>query len=219
MEPRICSVHGCGKSRKTGNYCSMHAERLRIFGSLEPEHINLRIKLRNRPAIEKIMDRIEIVTESGCWIYTGPGVTHGDINIRGLGRPSKVHRVVWEHYIGPIPKGYLVCHKCDVGFCCNPNHLFIGTQQDNMSDKVKKNRQAKGSKIGNSLLLEHQVVEILKSRETHATLADKYGVTKRAIKAIKTRQNWGHLSDVEVWRRGPPSKGWPNGLQQKRATA
>jgi hypothetical protein len=47
---------------------------------------------------------------------------------------------MWEMERGAIPKGMQVCHKCDVGFCCNPSHLFLGTPQDNTDDKIKKGR-------------------------------------------------------------------------------
>ncbi len=198
METRICSVPGCGKKFKTKGLCSMHAERVRRYGSLDPENMK---RPDTRPAIERIMSRVEIVTESGCWIYTGPGETHGTINIKGRSGPAQVHRLMWEHHNGPIPKGLVVCHRCDVGFCCNPAHLFIGTQRDNQLDKVRKNRQARGETVASSILTREQVIDILQSKDTHAELALRYGVTKGAIKAVKTRQNWKHITGVPVYRR------------------
>ena len=166
----------------------MHAERLRRTGSLE---------LLNypdvRPAVERIMDMVEMIPESGCWIWMGPGKTHGQIKIHGIPSPQRVHRIIWEHKNGPIPDGKLVCHKCDIGFCCNPEHLFAGTQLDNMMDKVKKGRQARGETIGNAKLNSAQVIEIRRSDEPYRVLSNKYGVSKRAIKAVRSRQNWRHL--------------------------
>lgn len=87
------------------------------------------------------------VTESGCWLWlrrTSPagyghfGRKHGS---------CQAHRVAWELYKGPIPDGMNVCHVCDVRCCVNPDHLFLGTQQDNMRDCWNKGRSSIGSAI------------------------------------------------------------------------
>ncbi len=81
---------------------------------------------------------------SGCWIWTSgwdkAGYGHSTGNVRA-------HRLSWEIHVGDVPSGMLVCHKCDTPCCVNPNHLFLGTPQDNMSDKVSKGRQASGEQI------------------------------------------------------------------------
>jgi hypothetical protein len=74
---------------------------------------------------------------SGCWLFDG-ATTGG-----GYGRHSKrkyAHRIAYEKWVGPIPDGMLVCHKCDVKLCCNPDHLFLGTDEDNIMDCIKKGR-------------------------------------------------------------------------------
>lgn len=71
-----------------------------------------------------------------CWEWTGPRVP------RGYGQLGRlyVHRLVAEAAFGPIPPKYQVCHHCDNPPCCNPAHLFVGTQSDNMRDMVAKGR-------------------------------------------------------------------------------
>lgn len=52
----------------------------------------------------------------------------------------QVHKVVWEVHFGPVPKGLVVRHSCDNPPCCNPDHLLIGTQQDNVNDMIERGR-------------------------------------------------------------------------------
>jgi len=92
-----------------------------------------------------IRERLEThsipVPESGCWLWTGavhPVYGYGRIHI-GNKNPH-AHRVSYETYKGSIPAGMLVCHKCDVRSCINPNHLFLGTIADNNHDMYQKKR-------------------------------------------------------------------------------
>ena len=89
-------------------------------------------KIRFESKIEKM--------PNGCWIWTGTKDLKGYGAIRFNGKMHKSHRVAYEIYVGEIPKGMLCCHHCDVPSCCNPDHLFIGTNSDNMRDMYKKGR-------------------------------------------------------------------------------
>lgn len=78
----------------------------------------------------------------GCWIWEGSkdGGGYGMIStVRGHA-PAKAHRISWEMRNGPIPEWMVVCHKCDTPACVNPEHLFLGTQKDNVRDCVAKGR-------------------------------------------------------------------------------
>lgn len=89
---------------------------------------------------EKILALVEYDTNAGCWLWPR------SVNARGYGQISfnmackKTHRVVFEALKEAIPHDMVVCHKCDVPACCNPSHLFLGTQSDNIKDCAAKGR-------------------------------------------------------------------------------
>lgn len=77
---------------------------------------------------------------SDCILHVGRTSTHG---YGGVGRNGYAHRAAWEQAFGPVPEGLQVLHRCDVRKCINPEHLFLGTNQDNMDDKTRKGRAIK----------------------------------------------------------------------------
>jgi len=99
------------------------------------------------------------------------------------------HRLIYEHYFGPIPDGLFVCHTCDNRKCCNPKHLFLGTHLDNMKDMAKKGRAniSWGEKSGVHKLTTKQVEAIRKDKRTQVEIAKEYGVAKSTICMIKNR--------------------------------
>lgn len=100
-----------------------------------------------RSTPKRFFSRIKI-DSNGCWIWQGAK------NIRGYGVVGYhgilyiAHRLSYKLKVGPIPEGLLVCHKCDVPPCINPDHLFIGTYKDNSIDMVKKGRAGKAKGAG-----------------------------------------------------------------------
>lgn len=87
----------------------------------------------NRFTIEKLMEFVVPVTESGCWIWIGS--TQGD-NERSNAEWENMHpdRFIWEIYFGHIPSGLQVCHKCKVQFCVNPRHLCLTSSEEPLSE-------------------------------------------------------------------------------------
>lgn len=141
------------------------------------------------------------VTERGCWEWVGGRSKSGygacNRNVGGH-RESLIHRWSWYIHNGPIPDGMWVLHHCDNPPCCNPDHLFLGTQLDNLKDMINKGRdtKARGSKIGLSKLKEMDVVEIktlIKSGVKCREIAIKFGVSKRTINYISQGKSWRHV--------------------------
>lgn len=148
--------------------------------------------------IDRFSDGITVNKETCCWEVepTAKG-GYGKINV--LGKTMLYHRASFELYVGKIPDGMMVCHKCDNPRCVNPVHLFIGTAKDNMDDKIEKGRHAgakKGSNHHKAKLVEWQVIEIknlLATGESQRKIAEMYGVSQSLVNNIKSGKRWKHI--------------------------
>lgn len=89
----------------------------------------------------RIYNRSTPEPNTGCWLYEGSTGNSGYGKLRiGHNKDFSAHRISFLAFKGEIPAKMCVLHKCDVRICVNPNHLFIGTKQDNSRDMVNKNR-------------------------------------------------------------------------------
>ncbi|MBA7693007.1 hypothetical protein ES703_101582 [subsurface metagenome] len=140
----------------------------------------------------------KVLKTKGCWLWLASCHDFGYGHLRHGGKDLKAHRVAWELTNGPIPDGMQVLHSCDNPVCVNPSHLFLGTQQVNITDMMQKGRYrrhaALGENNGSAKLREPQVLEILRSTdETSRVLALKYAVSPSLIKQIRRREIWKSL--------------------------
>jgi hypothetical protein len=136
-----------------------------------------------------------------CWLWTAglSAYRYGNFSTPEHPKGVKAHRFSWELHYGSIPEGLFVLHKCDVGICVRPDHLFLGTQADNVHDCEEKGRayHRRGQDNGRAILSEEEVLEI-KSKLTGewgeiAELAREYEVNYQIIYQIKTGRTWGWL--------------------------
>jgi hypothetical protein len=139
---------------------------------------------------ERFWEKV-IVGDDGCWEWTGSRNKYG-YGVIGINWKTKLtHRVAYELKNGPIPEGLFVCHHCDNPCCVRPDHLFLGSQKDNMIDMVKKGRE------GTSKLKESQVIEIRRLYKTglftQQELGNKFGVSHRQIGYIINKKSWSHI--------------------------
>lgn len=151
---------------------------------------------------EKLFHKNTIIPsdKNSCWIYTKGISTGGYGNLKVGTKLRPAHRFSYELFKGAIPKGLIVCHKCDNPCCVNPEHLFVGTHKDNNDDKMSKGRGAYkvGSAHAMAKLSEQEVIEIrtilANSNVSMPKLAIQYNVSYSTIQAIKQRRIWKHLT-------------------------
>jgi HNH endonuclease len=149
--------------------------------------------------MERFWNKVNKNTLSGCWEWSGSLKCGGYGLFRVKGRLYKAHRFSWILNVGSIPKGKLVCHKCDNPKCVNPAHLFLGTHTDNARDRENKNRRPifRGEAHPNSSLSDCQAVAIVEKYKTGRyscrALAKEYDVASSTIHRLITKQTWRHL--------------------------
>jgi hypothetical protein len=147
--------------------------------------------------VDRFWSKVE--KTDGCWNWTGcKHSSKGYGSFRSGNRMQRAHRVSYEMHCGPIPADMLVLHRCDNPGCVNPDHLFVGTNADNMADKVAKGRQAhfcpgRGEAAPNARLTENQVFAIRAASEPIREIAEKFGMSRRHIEDIRNRKSWAHI--------------------------
>jgi hypothetical protein len=129
---------------------------------------------------------------TGCHEWVSPVLQSGYGVLKHRQKQWKAHRFLWTFRNGPIPDGMLVCHKCDNRRCINPDHLFLGTTQDNVDDKMKKGRfkLLRGEQIGTSKLKPQDVIAIINDSRPQAKIAAAYGIAQSNVSMIKQRKAW-----------------------------
>lgn len=153
--------------------------------------------MTNSLSMSLIEDQSIPEPNSGCWFWLGSlnNAGYGRISIGG--KSTLTHRVSWQVRNGPIPDGLFILHRCDIPCCVNPDHLFLGTAKDNMTDCSRKGRLvvpfARGVDLPFAKLTETDVKAIRLSSESGRQLSKIYGIDQRTINRIKARKTWKHV--------------------------
>lgn len=196
-----CTVPGCPLKREARGLCTNHYYHYRqgneaiIRYAVEPTR-----RPRGMTHEEAFRVGKTVVTDSGCIEWVGHRSTYGYGVIQ-----SKIHGSIGAHRVAlgialgqPVPKGKHVLHRCDNPPCVNPDHLFIGTDKDNVADMLAKGRNRYGVSHPMSKLTEEKVREIKRRRATEGTrwkdLAADYGVSYTAIQKIFEGKTWKHVA-------------------------
>lgn len=141
--------------------------------------------------------KVKVEEDSECWPWVAKAVArygYGRMTA-GRGRYLRAHQVAWALKNGPIPDGAVIRHTCDNPACCNPSHLKIGTQAENIGDAVRRGRNSPpphrtGEAHPSAKLTARQVEEIRASQETLEMAAARYGVSSKTIWRIRKNHQW-----------------------------
>lgn len=152
----------------------------------------------------KKLKRLPLVTGksySDCWLWPqGKATKEGYGGIRYQGQWRLTHRLAWTFKHGSIPKGMKVCHHCDNPPCCNPRHLFLGSDMDNHLDMRSKGRHTvvRGEQVGLAKMTEATVRQVRQRYDGEygiiSKLATQFGVKPTTISAIIHRVTWKHVA-------------------------
>lgn len=187
-----CTIDTCDRDAVARGWCVNHYYAWRKHG--DPRKVIVK-----QHHGKSLRERFDIYTKrgEGCWLWIGYLDPHGYGRLNVGNRPRLAHRISYELHFGNLPADKVLCHKCDNPRCVNPEHLFLGTQADNVADMENKGRARKrglkGSQHGRALLTEAQVLAIRASKLSTKRLAEMYGVTVRAIQDVRGGKSWKHI--------------------------
>jgi hypothetical protein len=152
---------------------------------------------KDAPFEVRLFDQITQGAEGDCWPWTGHVNTSGYGQIWHGKRLVLAHRVMFARANGEISEGMLVLHHCDNPSCCNPAHLFVGTDADNARDKQRKGRchDTAGEKNPRARLTAQDIRDIRAMGTTpRSVIAERYSIGVRYVSRIRHRQLWGSVA-------------------------
>jgi hypothetical protein len=168
--------------------------------------------MEDAAAVQRFWEKVDVGGPDECWEWKGERTAKGYGRFDVAGRHIRAHRFAWELAHGPIPEGMFALHHCDNPPCCNPAHLFEGTNLDNMADMTAKRRAAAGERHGsrthpervsrgerrpNAKLTEEDIRMIRFAHSTgrfsYKDLATCYAINWMHVRDIVKRKYWKHV--------------------------
>jgi len=145
---------------------------------------------KKQPLASRLAAKVRHGGNEECWLFTGSLDEHGYGQIWNGYRLVKAHRAAYEIANGPIPERMQACHRCDNPRCCNPSHLFLGTQKDNMQDAVAKKRHRTSFPLYGSEHPSYKIypttrLAIRSDVRSHRVIAAAFGISKTQVGRIK----------------------------------
>lgn len=190
--------------RKCKEHCCIHPNHM--FLGISSKIITWKSPMTSKEREENFWRRVDkISSPNGCWLWTGALGNDGYGRLEAdNGRHAVAHRYAWIKLKGRVPRALHVCHNCPGGdnpACVNPDHMFLGTDKDNMQDALKKGKHfvpgLKGEQHGMAKLTSLQV-RIIRYLFRHgltckAQLGRMCGISPQQINLIIERRSWKHI--------------------------
>lgn len=201
MEPRICTIADCDGSAHARGLCLAHYARLQRTGDPLSGGPIAR-QPRKRTLAERFWSKVSIGADDACWEWGAwrTPLGYGRIQVGGRAGASRpAHRVAYMLHSGldDLPSDVVIRHSCNNPPCCNPAHLAPGSHADNTADKVRANRQARGTMHPMAKLVDADVIAIrcaAKAGRSKAALAREFGVSESLIRLVVRHQAWKHVT-------------------------
>jgi hypothetical protein len=145
--------------------------------------------------VDRFCSKLSTPTANGCIEWQAARNQKG-YGIFGIGRNKLflAHRLAFEWSFANFIPSMFVLHRCDNPACCEPSHLFQGTNSDNVADMMAKGRNIMGMRVGNSKLSDADIRAIKNDNRVQRIIAEQYGVDQSTISDIKAGQSWRHIT-------------------------
>lgn len=148
------------------------------------------------PVLQRFMEKVVFL--GGHWLWTGPqghsrgGAAYGRFSLAGSQRAA--HRLAYQWWVGPLRPADHVRHTCNLPLCVNPDHLRAGSHANNMQDRDRAGRTARGERQGHAKLTEGQVRTILAAQGTPSEIGRRFGLSRSHVANIRAGRIWRHVA-------------------------
>lgn len=177
-----------------------------------PEPTLVSVNFQPRPGTDGVAARYllwriaqkTLVCPSGCWEWSGTSNAkgYGLVHLKRRSWPEStvsLHRLIYEICVEQIPEGFHVLHRCDNPSCLRPDHLFIGSNLDNIADKMAKGRhRSPRGEMHGMAKMNSITVRMIRSRaaagESYSSIARDIGFSSTQVSAVARGKSWSHLS-------------------------